>query len=219
MGLIVLAEPIARLLFERGQFLPQDTIRTARMIAVYATGVWAYCASPVLVRGFYALNDRVTPVRIAVWVVGLNLVLNLTLIWPLAEVGLAVSNSAAAAVQAIALVAIFSRRGDCPDFRGHRGEAVVGENGTVPFGPRLASTVAHVGRTLAATALMAAAVMLSPCRTCPPASGCMSQVIRVGVPLALGASAYCGSYWLLGGRELSMLIGRQGAEEPEDVER
>ena len=24
--------------------------------------------------------------------------------------------------------------GDCPDFRGHRGEAVVGENGTVPFG-------------------------------------------------------------------------------------
>ena len=23
--------------------------------------------------------------------------------------------------------------GDCPNFRGHRGEAVVGENGTVPF--------------------------------------------------------------------------------------
>ena len=26
--------------------------------------------------------------------------------------------------------------GDCPDFRGHRGAAVVDENGTVPFGPR-----------------------------------------------------------------------------------
>jgi adenylate cyclase class 2 len=25
------------------------------------------------------------------------------------------------------------RKGDCPNFRGHRGEAVVGENGTVPF--------------------------------------------------------------------------------------
>ena len=25
--------------------------------------------------------------------------------------------------------------GDCPDFRGHRGEAVVGENGTVPLRP------------------------------------------------------------------------------------
>ena len=24
-------------------------------------------------------------------------------------------------------------RGDCPNFRGHRGEAVVNENGTVPF--------------------------------------------------------------------------------------
>ena len=65
----------------------------------------------MLVRGFYALNDRVTPVRIAVWSVGVNLVLNVTLIWPMAEAGLAVSTSVAAVVQAILLVAIFSRRG------------------------------------------------------------------------------------------------------------
>jgi hypothetical protein len=31
-----------------------------------------------------------------------------------------------------------SNSGDCPDFRGHRGEAVVGENGTVPFGGQAA---------------------------------------------------------------------------------
>jgi adenylate cyclase, class 2 len=28
------------------------------------------------------------------------------------------------------------RKGDCPNFRGHRGEAVVGENGTVPYDAR-----------------------------------------------------------------------------------
>jgi len=32
-------------------------------------------------------------------------------------------------------VPMICRAGDCPDFRGHRGEAVVDENGTVPFGP------------------------------------------------------------------------------------
>ena len=29
--------------------------------------------------------------------------------------------------------AVCSLSGDCPDFRGHRREALVGENGTVPF--------------------------------------------------------------------------------------
>ncbi len=32
--------------------------------------------------------------------------------------------------------------GDCPNFRGHRGEAVVGENGTVPFAPARVQFVA-----------------------------------------------------------------------------
>ena len=42
LGLILLAEPLARLLFQRGEFTPADTVRTARMIACYAGGVWAY---------------------------------------------------------------------------------------------------------------------------------------------------------------------------------
>ena len=50
MGLILLAEPLARLLFERGQFTAHDTERAARMITCYAGGVWAYCALPVIVR-------------------------------------------------------------------------------------------------------------------------------------------------------------------------
>ena len=66
------------------------------MVAWYATGVWAYCESAVMVRGFYALNDFGTPVRVAAWMVVLNLVLNLTLIWPLAEAGLAISTAVAA---------------------------------------------------------------------------------------------------------------------------
>jgi len=84
VGLILLADPLARLLFQRGEFTAHDAARTARMIACYATGVWAYCALPVLVRGYYALGDRMTPVRVGLAAVGLNLALNLLLVWPLA---------------------------------------------------------------------------------------------------------------------------------------
>ena len=110
VGLFLLAQPVTRLLFQRGHFQPADTLRAARMVAWYATGVWAYCESAVIVRGFYALNDFRTPVRVAAWSVGLNLFLNLTLIWPFAEAGLAMSTSVSAAVQVLILMAIFSRR-------------------------------------------------------------------------------------------------------------
>jgi putative peptidoglycan lipid II flippase len=110
IGLVLLAEPIARLLFERGRFTSEDSLRTARMIAVYGSGVWAYCSLPVLVRGFYALGDRTTPLRIALFTVVLNLIMDFILIWPLAERGLATATAAAAAIQAIVLALVFSRR-------------------------------------------------------------------------------------------------------------
>ena len=185
VGLILLAEPLARLLFERGHFQAEDTARAARMIAWYATGVWAYCASPVIVRGFYALGDCGTPVRVAAWMVGLNLALNLTLIWPMAEAGLAVSTSLAAAVQVFVLMAIFSRR-------------------QAPLHWRDLSATA--ARTILSTAVMAAIVYFALDWT-PAGLRLWAQIVHVFVPIALGMAGYCGAYWLLGGRELGMLLG------------
>jgi len=184
VGLILLAQPITRLLFERGQFQPEDTVRVAWVIACYAAGVWANCACPVVVRGFYALNDYGTPVRIGAWMVGLNLVLNLTLIWTLAEGGLAISTTVAAVVQLLLLVVIFSRR-----------RAPLGWN----------SLAATAGRTIFATAVMGAVVYLTLPRM-PEGDRLASQLLRVGVPLAAGMVSYCGAYLLLGGRELGMLV-------------
>lgn len=108
-GLMLLAEPIARLLFQTGKFTAEDTHRVAAMIATYSSGVWAYCASPVLVRGFYAVNDRLTPVRIGLVAVAVNVVLDVVLMWPLAELGMATSTAIAASVQTVALLVMFSR--------------------------------------------------------------------------------------------------------------
>jgi putative peptidoglycan lipid II flippase len=183
VGLILLAEPITRLLLQHGNFRPEDTVRVAWVIDCYAAGVWANCAWPVLVRGFYALGDMTTPVRVGAWVVGLNLVLNLTLIWPLAEAGLAISTTVATTVQLAVLLALFSRR-------------------QAPLGWRRLS--ATVVRTVLAAGVMAGVVWFF-LSLLPNAGGLLSQVVQVGVPIALGAVAYCGTYRLLGGREFGML--------------
>lgn len=184
-GLVLLAEPLARLLFERGQFDAQDTLRAARMIACYAGGVWAYCALPVVIRGFYALGDRLTPVRIGMGVVGLNLALNLTLIWPLAERGLAVATAVAAAVQVVVLAAIFSLR------KSHLYWRALG---------------ATLARSLLATALMLAAgsVALGWVAT---GEGLGSKLLRVAVPLVLAGTVYLVAFRLSGGREIGMVVG------------
>jgi putative peptidoglycan lipid II flippase len=183
VGLVLLAQPITRLLFQTGNFTAEDTVRVARVIDYYAAGVWANCAWPVLVRGFYALNDYRTPVRVGVWVVGLNLVLNLTLIWPLAEVGLAISTTVATIVQLSILAVLFSRRRASLDWK------------------KLFTTVV---RTILAAAAMAGVVHDVLARM-PGGSGVVSQLIQVGVPVILGVAVYCGAYLLLGGRELGML--------------
>jgi putative peptidoglycan lipid II flippase len=187
IGLAVLAEPLVRLLFEHGHFTADDTARAARITACYAMGVWAYCASHVLVRGFYALGDAITPVKIAAGMVGLNLTLNLLLIWPLQEAGFAVATSISATVQVLLLLRTFSRRAARLDWH------ALGTTAT---------------RTTVATLLLAAAAY-GTAGLMAPAAGLGHKLAGVLVPLGAGGVAFCAAYWLLGGRELAMLWGGQ----------
>lgn len=83
-GLVVLAHPIIRLLFQSGLFNANSTTQTARALIFYAPGLVVFGLYKVLVPVFYAKQDTRTPVRVAVWAVALNLVLNITFIvtWP-----------------------------------------------------------------------------------------------------------------------------------------
>ena len=61
-GLIFLAEPIIRLIFEHGAFTGFDTSRTAEALTYYAYGLFAYSAIKVMVPVFYALGNTKYPV-------------------------------------------------------------------------------------------------------------------------------------------------------------
>ncbi len=61
-GLIILANPIIRLIFEHGRFTPFDTAQTAAALTYYAYGLFAYSAVKIMVPVFYALNNTKYPV-------------------------------------------------------------------------------------------------------------------------------------------------------------
>ena len=72
-GLIFLAQPIVRVLFQRGHFDALDTERTALALAIYALSLCAFSALKITIPVFYALNKTRYPVVGAFLTVGLNL--------------------------------------------------------------------------------------------------------------------------------------------------
>ncbi len=80
LGLILLSEPVIRIIFERGAFTGFDTIATANTLTLYAIGLFAYSANKILVPVFYALEDTKYPLFAAFLAVGSNiLIINLTI--------------------------------------------------------------------------------------------------------------------------------------------
>ncbi|KYH03646.1 murein biosynthesis integral membrane protein MurJ [Bradyrhizobium sp. DOA1] len=61
LGLIVLAEPIVRLLFEHGAFGAQDSAATAQALMWLALGLPAHVLIKALSPAFYARSDTMTP--------------------------------------------------------------------------------------------------------------------------------------------------------------
>ncbi len=110
VGLIVLRDPIIRMLFERGQFDAVSTQRSASVMMYSTIGLFAYSGQKIITSGFYALQDTKTPVKTGILSLILNLLLNFILMRFLKESGLALSTSIAGIVQFLLLGVIFKRK-------------------------------------------------------------------------------------------------------------
>jgi len=110
VGLMMLAEPINRLLFMWGRFTPADAAAAARATAALSMGIWVLAFGKILAPAFYAMEDAKTPVKVAVSMVALNLALSLSLMGPLAYLGLALSVALTAAVNGGALLWLMRRK-------------------------------------------------------------------------------------------------------------
>ncbi len=106
IGLVVIASPLVETLFQQGAFGASDTQRVAGVLVYYALGLPAYFAQHILVRAFYAKHNTRTPARLAMFIVGLNLALNLLLVVAMAEQGLALSTAICAYIQVAILASL-----------------------------------------------------------------------------------------------------------------
>jgi putative peptidoglycan lipid II flippase len=94
--LVVLAEPIIRLLFERGEFDGAATRRVTIGLIALAPGLLAFSGVNIFARAFYALGDTKTPMKISVFCLIMNALLTLPMVWFLSEAGLGIANTTTA---------------------------------------------------------------------------------------------------------------------------
>ena len=77
LGLMILREPIIRVLFQHGQFVAESTRLTARALLYYAVGLPALASVKLVVPAFYSVRDTKTPVIVASISLVINVVLNI----------------------------------------------------------------------------------------------------------------------------------------------
>ncbi|WP_417615912.1 murein biosynthesis integral membrane protein MurJ [Oceanisphaera sp.] len=93
LGLIVLSEPMLRVLFMRGEFGVTEVTAASKSLIAYGVGLQAFMLIKVLAPGYYARQDTKTPVRFGIIAMVANMVFNAALIFPLGYVGLALATA------------------------------------------------------------------------------------------------------------------------------
>lgn len=110
-ALLVIAEPVIRVLYQHGAFTPEDMVATKNALIAFTVGLPAFLAVKIFAPGFYANHDTKTPFKIAMICVVVNLFFNLTLIHSFAHVGMAMATTIAGWVNLGLMAIVLHRRG------------------------------------------------------------------------------------------------------------
>lgn len=112
LGIAVVRRPFVAVVYEGMAFDAKDVEIVAFVLLGYAVAIWSYSINHILIRAFYARREPMTPVRIAIGMVLLNLTLNLTLVFttPLGVAGLAWSTAICAMIQSLILGRVLASR-------------------------------------------------------------------------------------------------------------
>jgi putative peptidoglycan lipid II flippase len=181
----VLADPIVRLLYQRGEFTPDQTPVVAGALAAFALGLTFNGMMLMLNRAFFSLQAPAIPTWIALGNLGFNTLLYVAL-HRVGTWGIPLAISIANVAATCALLLLLRRR-----------------TGRL----ELAETAAAFLRVTVAAAVLAA-VAYPVWRVLDDALGRSfgGQLVSLGAALAAGLAAYLFSCRLLGVRELEALL-------------
>ncbi|MDR0880537.1 MAG: murein biosynthesis integral membrane protein MurJ [Clostridioides sp.] len=186
VGFIILAEPIVRILFQRGKFDAYSTQITVIALRLFALGLVATGVRDILYRAFYTLSDTKIPMINSSIALIFNIVLNLILIKPFGHAGLAFSTSLATVVTVVLL--FFSLKKKIGSFGGSK---IIKTGIKSAVGSAVMGFVAYFLYNWIHTAL---------------GSGLIKEILSVSVATVVGAVIYLGIITLLKVREVDMLF-------------
>ena len=112
VGFLIMSEPIIRLFYERGQFDAQSTALTSTALFCYSLGMLGFGMQEMSNKGFYALHDGKTPMKVYFLGIGINIILSviLVVVFKSGLGGLAISASVSANVIGFTLLYKLHRR-------------------------------------------------------------------------------------------------------------
>ncbi len=201
VALWLLADPMIRVLFERGRFGPEDTWRTAGALAAFALGLPAFVLVKALTPGFFAREDTRTPLYVAIAAITVNIVLNVVFLFgtKLAHVGIALATSLSGWLNAALLGGVLRRRGHWIADRRLVSRLIRVLGPSVGMGAVLWGLLVLLGPALAHANIMGVVALFAVC--------------------ALGAAAYALLGTILGVvrlSELRFMLRRQPGVRPAD---
>ena len=185
----VLAEPIIRLLYQRGQFTPNQTPVVAAALAAFALGLAFNGAMLMLNRAFFSLQAPWTPTAVALANLGLNAALD-GAFYTLGTWGIPLATSLVNVAGAAALLVLLRRRVGRLELR----------------------ETARSGVRITAAAAVAAGAAFGVWYLVDDALGrsLAAQIVSVGAALVVSVGAYLVASRLLGVRELQTLLSLRG---------
>jgi putative peptidoglycan lipid II flippase len=186
-GLFVLAEPIARLLFEHGEAVEADAVAIADTLQGFAIGLLFFSSFQLLTRTFYAMQDTRMPalVNIVVGCVNIGAALLYTGPFDLGLPGMAYAHASSYVVGAGLLLFLLRKRLGPID------------------GRRIASTA--IRAAIAAIASAAASMGVLELWELPHDAGVLTQAIQVGAAIVVGVLVFLISALILRVREVDDL--------------
>lgn len=187
VGLIVLGEPIVRLLLQHGDFTPEATRATAYALSFFALGLVGQATVEIVDRAFYALHDTRTPVSVAFLAFLLNVALSLLLMSRLSFGGLALANALAGLTEGGILIVLLGRRLE------GMGLATLGF-------PVAVFTFWGVAQGLVAAAVA------DYLRLTVDLASVSGQLIQVGLSVVAGATVYAGLSYAMNSQELLTMM-------------
>lgn len=109
---LALANPIIKVVFERGAFTAESTAITATALFYYSFGMIGYAVCEVLNKSFYALRDGKTPMLAAMIGIAINLIgaFLFTAVLDMGIGGLALASAVSSLAIAVCLLVMINRR-------------------------------------------------------------------------------------------------------------